>query len=135
MTTDSKTATKQKFVVSHLADSGYTAGLRDSTAYRDLGIAEATNGMVRAHTTRQRPEIAFEDYAMPRHYHDVQFQMVYCLKGWLRAEFEGHGVQELREGSCWLQPAGIQHKVLGRSDDFEALEIVMPADFPTVNVE
>jgi mannose-6-phosphate isomerase-like protein (cupin superfamily) len=135
MSTDTGSRPPQKFVVSHLRDADFTSGLRDSTAYRDLGIAAATHGLVRAHTTRQRPEIAFEEYAMPRHYHVVQFQLVYCLKGWIRTEFEGHGVHELRKGSCWVQPPGIKHKVLGRSDDFEAIEVIMPADFDTVNVE
>lgn len=135
MSTIDASPPKQKFVVSHLRNAVFKSGLRDSTAYRDLGIAEATGGLVRAHTTRQRAEIAFEEYSMPRHYHQVAFQLVYCLKGWIRTEFEGHGAQELHEGSCWIQPPGIRHKVLGRSDDFEALEVIMPADFATVNVE
>lgn len=135
MPIDNTSNRKQEFTVSHLKDAQFKGGLRDSTVYRDLGVADATHGMARAHTTRQRADVAFEDYPMPRHYHDVQFQLVFCLKGWIRTDFEGHGVQELHPGDCWVQPAGIKHKVLGRSDDFEALEVIMPADFPTVNVE
>ena len=42
-----------------------------------------------------------------RHYHDVEFQMVYVLKGWIKSEFDGAGVVTMREGSCWLQPPKI----------------------------
>ena len=61
--------------------------------------------------------------------------MVYVLKGWIRTEFEGQGVKEFRAGSCWTQPSGIKHKVLEMSEDMELLEIIMPAEFPTVDVE
>jgi hypothetical protein len=39
------------------------------------------------------------------------------------------------EGSCWLQPPGIKHKVLDYSDDCELLEVILPADFATVELE
>ena len=41
----------------------------------------------------------------------------------------------MREGSCWLQPPKIKHKVLDYSDDCELLEIILPADFETVELE
>ena len=63
----------------------------------------------------------------------VQFQMVYCLKGWFQTEFEGVGVQRLEAGSSWLQPPGIRHTVVGWSDDCELLEIIVPAQHETVN--
>jgi quercetin dioxygenase-like cupin family protein len=47
--------------------------------------------------------------------------MVYVLKGWTRNEFEGHGEHLMREGSCWIQPAGIKHSVIENSDDLEVL--------------
>jgi quercetin dioxygenase-like cupin family protein len=46
-----------------------------------------------------------------RHHHNVEFQFVYCLKGWFSTEFEGYGVQTLKEGPCWIQPPGIRHTV------------------------
>jgi hypothetical protein len=39
----------------------------------------------------------------------------------------------MREGSCWIQPPGIRHSVLGWSDDCELLEIILPAAHETVN--
>ena len=61
--------------------------------------------------------------------------MVYCLKGWFQTEFEGVGIQRLEAGSCWLQPPGIRHTVLGWSDDCELLEIILPAQHETINDE
>lgn len=128
-----KPAPPQKFNVSHLETSTFKrAGLRPYAAYRDLGMAEATNGMVVAHVIRMLPPCT--DEVRKRHYHDVQLQLVYVLKGWMKNEFEGEGEQLMREGSCWIQPAKIKHTVLDYSDDCEVLEIVMPADFATAEV-
>ena len=39
------------------------------------------------------------------------------------------------EGSCWLQPPKIKHTVLDYSHDCELLEIILPAEFDTVELE
>jgi len=128
-----RAAAPQKFNVSHLETSAFKRdGLRSYAAYRDLGMAEATNGMVVAQVIRMLPPCT--DEVRKRHYHDVQLQLVYVLKGWMKNEFEGEGEQLMREGSCWIQPAKIHHTVLDYSDDCEVLEIVMPADFATAEV-
>lgn len=129
---DTKTDQKQTFVYSHLDESEFEPGLRDFAAYRDLGIADATNGLARAHVIRMvKPYDA--DKPFSRHVHDVRFQMIYVLKGWMKGEYEGEEVT-MRAGSCWLQPPNIRHTVLGYSDDCELLEIIMPADFDTKDV-
>jgi len=125
---------KQKFTVSHHRDEDFDAGLRTYSAYRDLGLAPATGGLVQAHVIRMTKPFDAAEVAIP-HYHDVQFQMVYVLKGWFQSEFEGEGMQTFRAGSCWIQPPKIKHTVRGYSDDCELLEIVMPADFGTVALE
>ncbi|MBX6328738.1 MAG: cupin domain-containing protein [Pseudolabrys sp.] len=125
---------RQKFVVSHRREEDFDSGLRPYSAYRDLGIAAATGGLVRAHVIRMTKPFAENDVAVP-HYHDVDFQMVYVLKGWFQTEFEGEGLHTFREGSCWIQPPGIKHTVRGYSDDCELLEIVSPADFETVTLK
>jgi cupin domain len=123
----------QRFVVSHLREEDFDHGLRPYSAYRDLGIAPATGGMVQAHVIRMTKPFTAEEVAIP-HYHDVDFQMVYVLKGWFRSEFEGQGAHTFHAGSCWIQPPRIRHTVLGYSDDCELLEIVLPADFETVTL-
>jgi len=125
---------KHRFTVSHHREVDFDQGLRTYAMYRDLGIAGATDGMVRAHVIRLIPPFRPEEVSTP-HYHDVDFQMIYVLKGWYKTEFEGEGVHTFEAGSCWIQPPGIKHSVLGYSDDCELLEIVLPADFKTVTVE
>ena len=41
----------------------------------------------------------------------------------------------MRAGSAWIQPPCIEHVVLDYSDDCEVLEIILPADFATVELE
>ena len=59
--------------------------------------------MVQAHVIRMTKPFKPEEVAIP-HYHDVDFQMVYVLKGWFTSEFEGEGVHTFHAGSCWIQP-------------------------------
>ncbi|HEY6859432.1 MAG TPA: cupin domain-containing protein [Pseudolabrys sp.] len=124
----------QRFTFSHHREEDFDQGLRTYAKYRDLGIAPATGGMVQAHVIRFIPPFQPEEVSTP-HYHDVDFQMVYVLKGWIKSEFEGQGAHTFYAGSCWIQPPKIKHTVLGYSDDCELLEIVLPADFETVTLE
>ena len=133
--TKARSAPPQKFTVSHHREEDFKdGGLRSHATYRDLGISAATNGMVHAHVIRHvRP--AAQEGAGKRHYHDVQFQMIYVLKGWLTTEFEGEGAFTMRAGTCWLQPPRIVHAVRAYSDDCELLEIILPAEFETVTLD
>ncbi len=124
---------KQKFTVSHHREADFEQGLRTYAKYRDLGIAPATGGMVQAHVIRFIPPFRPEEVSTP-HYHDVEFQMIYVLKGWIKSEFEGEGVHTFHAGASWIQPPKIKHTVLGYSDDCEVLEIVLPAEFKTVTL-
>jgi quercetin dioxygenase-like cupin family protein len=124
-------AARQTVAISHYDEKDFDAGLRAYSAYRDLGVAAATDGMVQAHVIRMTKPFEEGEVSTP-HYHDVDFQMVYVLKGWFRTEFEGEGVHTFSAGSCWIQPPRIKHTVRGYSDDCELLEIVLPADFRTV---
>ena len=123
----------QFFRVSHHSEDDFEGGLRRYAKYRDLGMAKATGGMVQAHVIRFVPPCRPEEVSK-LHYHDVEFQMVYVLKGWIKTELEGQGVHVMRPGSAWLQPPRIKHKVLDYSDDAEVLEIILPADFETVEL-
>ena len=57
------------------------------------------------------------------------------MQGWMKFEFEGHGVHTFHAGDCWLQPAGIVHNELACSDDLVNLEVTSPAVFPTMGVD
>jgi mannose-6-phosphate isomerase-like protein (cupin superfamily) len=126
---------KHKFVAKYFRPEDFkTDGLRSYAQYRDLGIKDATHGMAVAHVIKMigpcDPKVVSK-----LHTHEADFQMIYVLKGSMTGEYEGHGVHTLREGDCWLQPKNIKHKVLDYTDDCELLEIVMPADFETVELE
>ena len=132
--TRAKARPKQRFTLSHHREEDFDQGLRPYSAYRDLGIAPATGGMVQAHVIRMTKPFSADEVAIS-HYHDVDFQMVYVLKGSFTSEFEGQGVHTFHAGSCWIQPPKIKHTVRGYSDDCELLEIVLPANFETVTLK
>jgi len=130
-----KARPRHRFTVSHHRDEDFKAdGLRSYATYRNLGIDAATDGMAVAQVIRFVPPCRPEEVSK-LHYHDVDFQMVYVLKGWMTSEFEGQGAITMKAGSCWIQPTRIKHKVVDYSDDCEVLEIVLPAEFETVTLE
>jgi hypothetical protein len=121
----------QRFTVSHLNEADFKKdGLRTYALYRDLGIAAASGGLCQAHVIRFLSPCT--DEVRKRHLHEVDLQLIYVLRGWVKNEFEGEGVQMMSAGSCWLQPPGIKHTVLDYSADAEVLEIIVPADFKTI---
>lgn len=124
-----KTATRQRFVFSHLNEADFKGGLRSYASYRDLGIAAGSGGAAVAHVIRFHPPCT--DEARVWHTHDVEFQMIYVLKGWFETQMDGQDPVRMRAGSCWMQPPGIRHRVVNYSDDCEVLEVVLPADFAT----
>ena len=123
----------QSFSVSHSDGTGTNAGgfeggLRSFFEYRDLGIKSATDGKFVAHVIRAVPG----KHTEPQwHTHNLEFQMVYILKGWVKFEYEEEGEIILREGSSVLQPPGIKHREVSHSDDLELIEICSPAEFET----
>jgi hypothetical protein len=121
----------QKFVVSHLKGAEFKPGLRSYAHYRDLAVEKATGGAVQAHVIRLIGPCDPKVVSLP-HYHGVQFQMVYMLKGWMVGDYEGQGKIRMEEGSCWIQPNGIRHTVLDYSHNCEMVEIILPANFDTV---
>lgn len=122
---------KGKFHLSHERDAGWEVGLRDYFEYRDLGMTGPTGGRLRAHVIR--PTDA-EKETGDLHYHEVEFQMVYVLRGWARMHFEGVGEVRLETGSCMYQQPGILHRLIEWSDDYTVIELLVPADPETVSV-
>ena len=129
-----KARPKHKFAVSHHREEDFRAdGLRAYAHYRDLGFADATNGLAQAHVIRLiGPCDPVEVSKL--HFHDVDFQMVYVLKGWVKTYMEGQGETLMKEGSSWTQPPRIKHLIMDYSDDVELLEVILPAEFKTVEL-
>jgi mannose-6-phosphate isomerase-like protein (cupin superfamily) len=125
---------KQRIAISHHRDEDFKAdGLRTYAQYRDLGIANATNGLAQAHVIRLIGPCNPAEVSK-LHFHNVEFQMVYVLKGWVKTYMEGQGETLMKEGSCWTQPPRIKHLVMDYSDDVELLEVILPAEFKTVEL-
>ena len=125
---------KQRIAISHYRDEDFRAdGLRAYAHYRDLGIADASHGMVRAHVIRLIGPCNPAEVSK-LHFHDVEFQMVYVLKGWVKTYMEGQGETMMQAGSCWTQPPRIRHLLMDYSDDVELLEVILPAEFKTVEL-
>ena len=125
---------KQRVAISHHREEDFKAdGLRAYAQYRDLGIVEASNGLARAHVIRLMGPCN-PDEVSKLHWHDVEFQMVYVLKGWVKTYMEGVGETTFRIGSAWTQPPKIKHLIMDYSDDVELLEVILPAEFKTVEL-
>ena len=108
-------------------------GLRDFFVYKDLGVADATNGRVLAHITKAKlpPESAG---GTGWHIHVAEFQIVYMLKGWAKFMYEDK-IHLVEAGDCVQQRPGIVHYLYDYSPDMEYLEIITPADYGTVPAE
>lgn len=125
---------EQRVTISHHREEDFKSdGLRTYAQYRDLGIVEATAGLARAHVIRMLPPCNPQEVSK-LHTHAVEFQMVYVLKGWVKSYLDGVGETLMKQGSCWTQPPNIKHMILDYSDDVELLEVILPADFKTVEL-
>jgi Cupin domain len=125
---------KQSIAISHYRDEDFKAdGLRTYAKYRDLGIADASHGLAQAHVIRLIGPCNPAEVSK-LHFHDVEFQMVYVLKGWVNTYIEGQGETLMKQGSAWSQPPRIKHMILDYSDDVELLEVILPAEFKTVEL-
>lgn len=120
--------TDQKLSVVHADDARFEPdGLRACFVYRDLGISAATQGRYHAHVIKA-VDVEEDGIGLHRH-NEIDFQMVYILKGWMRFWYEGKGEVVAREGTCILQPPKVKHDVLEWSEDLELLEVTSPAEF------
>jgi mannose-6-phosphate isomerase-like protein (cupin superfamily) len=125
---------KQRIAISHYRDEDFvTNGLRTYAKYRDLGIAAASHGLAQAHVIRLIGPCNPAEVSK-LHFHDVEFQMVYVLKGWVKTYMEGQGETLMEQGSCWTQPPRLKHLIMDYSDDVELLEVILPAEFKTVEL-
>jgi hypothetical protein len=129
-----RTRPKQRIAISHYRDEDFVInGLRTYAKYRDLGVADASHGLAQAHVIRLIGPCNPAEVSK-LHFHDVEFQMVYVLKGWVKTYMEGQGETLMKQGSAWTQPPRIKHLILDYSDDVELLEVILPAEFKTVEL-
>tara|TARA_B100000700_G_C14304392_1_gene516341 strand:+ start:111 stop:479 length:369 start_codon:yes stop_codon:yes gene_type:complete len=120
-----------EFKICKAKESDFQSGLRGFFKYRNLGIEAATFGNLGANVIKSVPgKKSKGDW----HYHKLEFQMVYILKGWVTFEYEGKGTFTLQKGDTVCQPPKIRHREIEHSDDLELIEITSPAIFDTFSV-
>ena len=120
---------RQKFAFTRASESRFKPGFRSYFQDRDLGVRQATGDRFVAEVHRACAPCPPKGSGV--HWHDVDFQFNYVLKGWIRVWIEGEGEFTFHAGDTWLQPPAIRHDVLGFSEDLEVLEIVSPGVFDT----
>ena len=119
--------TTPSLVITNFDQSGFGTG-RAGMQYRDL-IPDRFGGRFIASHIRISDGGPVPDYV---HHHDIHFQMIFCVNGWVRVVYEDQGEPMLMEaGDCFLQPPHIRHRVLECSDQMEVVEIASPAEHET----
>ena len=101
---------------------------RAGMLYRDL-IPSRLSGAIIASNIKIPDGGPVPDHV---HYHNIQFQLIFCTKGWVKVVYEDQGEAIiLKAGDCVTQPPGIRHQVLEASDGLEVVEIGLPAEHMT----
>jgi quercetin dioxygenase-like cupin family protein len=104
--------------------------VRSWLRFRDLGVSQATEGKFHAYVTRAAELGKFTGW----HYHKFDFQLIFCLKGWVKMQYEGGQEVTLGPGDSVYQPPGVVHNLVDYSEDMEILEIESPHGIVTVDV-
>lgn len=119
---------EQEFVITRLHQTDAWKPGRAGMLYRDLLPGRVGGRYIASHIRIQNGG-PVPDY---EHYHQVRFQMIHCLRGWVRVVYQDQGPAfVLRAGDCVLQPPTIRHRVLESSAGLEVIEIGGPAEHPT----
>ncbi|MCW5770170.1 MAG: cupin domain-containing protein [Rhodospirillaceae bacterium] len=118
------------FAVNYLAKGPWQRnGLRPFYEYRELGVAEASQGAFKAQHVRL---VGPPGPGTGWHCHDLDFQLVYVLAGHVRFTVEGGQEVRLGAGDCAHLPPFFMHDETEWSPDFEVLEITAPAAVTTL---
>ncbi len=125
-------AARPKLAISKKSSAPYTQGRRTFFRYRDLGVADATHGRMRAQVME-----AITGMTEPTgwHVHHCEAQFVYVLKGWVELEFEDGTREKLETGDAVMIPGEMKHNEIATSDDVEILELSIPGPMGTTPVD
>ncbi len=129
----------RKMTWSHVSRDTATVlpGRRDYSEYRDMGLAAASGGWMRAQiiSSKERPTQQTGMRPTPPtgwHYHLCHAQIVYILKGFADLEFENGKRVRAKEGDMVFIPGGLKHNDISASADIEVIEMSLPAEMGTV---
>jgi len=119
-----------RFVVSRSKGAEFeTDGLREEFVYRDLGLADASNGDFHAHIIKAK-HLDGGHNGLHKHVVGLQFAMV--LKGWVSFYYAEHGEFRYEQGDAVTIPGNTLHELREYSEDLELLELTSPAVYKTV---
>src|SRR4051812_3867862 len=118
----------QRIAHGRAADPVLVKGRREFFKYRDLGVAEASAGTLRAQVMS-----ASQGMSRPTgwHYHECDGQFIYVLKGWVDLEFEGGRTLRIEQGDSLFIPGFLRHNEIRTSEELEILEVSAPNQMGT----
>ncbi len=120
--------TQHAFVVRRPAEGDLWVSGRGGMLYRDL-LPGRLGGAVIASHIRIPTAGPVDDLV---HFHDVGFQLIFCVRGWVRVVYEDQGPPfVLKAGDCVTQPPRIRHRVLEASENLQVIEVSAPAEHLT----
>jgi mannose-6-phosphate isomerase-like protein (cupin superfamily) len=128
VTSPSETASRQKVAHARISEPVLVKGRRSFFQYRDLGVAEASAGAMRAQVMSSS-----EGLSRPTgwHYHECDGQLVYVLKGWVDLQFEDGRSIRVEEGDSLFIPGFLRHNEIQTSEALEILEVSVPGQMGT----
>jgi quercetin dioxygenase-like cupin family protein len=103
-------------------------GRREFFKYRDLGVTDATDGRMRAQLTIATGDMQQTGW----HYHLCESQFIFTLRGWVDLLIEDGRKIRVSAGESLHIPGGLRHNEIAISEDFELLEVSVPAKMGTV---
>ena len=126
------TASRQKVAHARAKQPVLVKGRRDFFKYRDLGVAEASDGALRA-------QVMSSSQGLSRptgwHYHECDGQFIYMIKGWVDLEFEDGRTLRVEEGDSLFIPGYLRHNEIRTSETMEILEVSTPGQMGTTPCE
>lgn len=117
-----------RFAAAHSQSLPILKGRRHWMDYLDFGVTEATDGRMRA----QRIIVTGQTQGTDWHYHVCEMQFFYVLKGYIVFQLEDGSTLRLDAGDTGFIPGGYKHAEIDISEDFDVLEVSVPADLGTV---
>jgi quercetin dioxygenase-like cupin family protein len=127
-----QTASRQKVAHARASAPKLVKGRRDFFRYRDLEVADASDGALRA-------QVMSSSQGMSRptgwHFHECDGQFIYMIKGWVDLEFEDGKTIRVEEGDSLFIPGYMRHNEIRTSEAMEILEVSSPGVMGTTPCE
>jgi len=127
-----KPANDSKVAISFGDKPVFMSGRRSWIKYRELGVTEATDGAMRAQVINSAPE---NTEPTGWHLHRCDLQFLYVVQGAMYLAFSPTDVVRLSAGDSVMIPGGTIHYELGRREGVQVIEVTLPAEIGTENVE